>query len=168
MNLALGTAFDSNFCCTVLVPHLCSRIRVVVPGKRRALSIPVLQVRAACSNKSISANPVGWAAIPNFNLSIVLEYSESSCELDTWQERLRHERATTPGVGRKFYHWRLVLLRGTCPRLVCNSIYGYAAITIFSTYKMLLHMEVVRSFQVPSSKRYLPTNQQVATYCTTE
>ena len=90
MNLALGSAFDSNFCCTVLVPHLCSRIRVVVPGKQRALSIPVLQVRAACSNKSISANPVGWAAIPNFNLSIVLEYSESSCEFDTWQERLRH------------------------------------------------------------------------------
>ena len=36
----------------------------------------------------------------------VLEYQESRCELDTWQERFGHERATTPGVGRKFYHWQ--------------------------------------------------------------
>ena len=33
--------------------------------------------------------------------SEMLEYSESSCELDTWQERLGHERATVPGAGRK-------------------------------------------------------------------
>jgi len=36
----------------------------------------------------------------------LLEYSEWSCELDTWQERLGHERATVPGIGRKFYRWR--------------------------------------------------------------
>ena len=80
----------------------------------------------------------------------LLEYSESSCELDTWQERLGHERATAPDVGRKilllavhgkliyrsilrykyttrlFYGFtvtsELVLLSGTCPRLACNSI----------------------------------------------
>ena len=31
----------------------------------------------------------------------MLEYSESSCELDTWQEQLGYERATTPSTGKK-------------------------------------------------------------------
>jgi len=31
----------------------------------------------------------------------LLEYSESDCELDTWQEQLGHERATVPGARRK-------------------------------------------------------------------
>ena len=88
---------------------------------------------------------------------VMLEYPESSCELDTWQERLGHERAAIPGVGRKFYCWQctenlcigvfyststlrvcfygfivtpeLVLRRGTCPRLACNSI-GYDQLSV--------------------------------------
>ena len=36
----------------------------------------------------------------------VLEYSESSCELDTWQERLGYERATHRASEGNFYCWQ--------------------------------------------------------------
>ena len=49
----------------------------------------------------------------------MLEYPESSCELDTWQERLGHERATTPGIRRK------ILLLAVHRKLIYWSILHY-------------------------------------------
>ena len=54
-------------------------------------------------------------------LQKLLEYPESSCELDTWQERLGHERATTPGIGRK------ILLLAVHGKLIYKSILQYFA-----------------------------------------
>jgi len=48
-------------------------------------------------------------------LQKLLEYPE----LDTWQERLGHERATTPGIGRK------ILLLAVHGKLIYKSILQY-------------------------------------------